>query len=89
METTARGSYLSRLALSFIASFGLVFLATVAVGGHGHDWISLSVGAIFTLLFALVAAALASLVVRRGGIALVLWAQALTVVAIGIFNVSA
>jgi len=83
---TAQNSYLSRLALGFFTAFGLVFLATVSVGGRGHDLLSLSAGAIVYVIFALAAAALVSSFVRRRGIALVLWAQGLTVFAIGIFN---
>jgi len=83
---TAQGSYLARFSLGLFAAFGLVFPATVAVGGRGHDLLSLSVGAGVTLALAVAASAISAWLVRHKSISLVLLAQGFTVLAIGALN---
>ena len=80
------GSYPTRFVLAVSSSFGLVFPATVAVGGRGHDLLSLSTGAAVTLALAVLASATTAVLVRRSRIALVLIAQGFTVLAVGILN---
>ena len=78
--------YVSRLLLAFFAAFGVVSIATIAVGGRGYDWHTFVVSAIVTSVIALPAAILSSSLVRRNDLGLVLLAQVITVMAIGAFN---
>ena len=85
MAGSASRSYLGRFLLAFLAAFVLVYFASVAVGGQGHDLMSLSAGAIVTCVIALLSAAFSSVLVKRD-LPLVLLSQALTVTAIAALN---
>ena len=86
MREPAPHSYLQRFLLGIACAFGVVFPATVAVGGRGHDLHSLAIGAAITLALAVLASSITAQLVRHSRIAVVLYAQALTVLGIGILN---
>lgn len=71
--------------MAFLSTFVLVYFCSVAVGGRGHDLLSLSAGAIVICVVALLAAAVSAVLVRRD-LPLVLLSQAFTVVAIAALN---
>lgn len=82
---SATRPYLARFLLAFFATFVLVYFASVAVGGRGHDLLSLSAGAIVICVVALLAALVSALLVRRD-LPLVLLSQAITIIAMAALN---
>jgi hypothetical protein len=85
IAAAATRSYLARFLLAFFAAFVLVYFASVAVGGRGHDILSLSAGAMVTCVVALLAASVSAFLVRRD-LPLVLLSQAITIVATAALN---
>jgi hypothetical protein len=74
----ASRSFLSRLAVAFVSAFVVVFLTALSSGGSSFDLASIAVGALFTMVFSLIAAVCSAALFRKD-VAVVVGAQIITV----------